>query len=291
MQISFVISLLASLVLLGWWATVNIAMLPNIALHPQMLPTEPRYPRISQVYESPPRYLFFNGDNSYGSLPASSILNVNQFSIAFWVRSDGPPHQSFDRPIEMLEWKKNSTGVPIAYGWAFDAGNIAKVGNNKLRFTVGNNLGNLSTTLPVTIPSTTWTHIVGTFDGTRLKLYQNGVLGSASPKFAGLYSRPITPMPIQLAHGWLPKHYWTGDLSDIRIYNRAVSTQEVRTIFQGNTISSGLIGHWKLDEGSGNKILDSSGYGNNGIIHNATWKISSSAISANATTSTTAAMP
>lgn len=227
------------------------------------------------------RYLFFNGNNSYGSLPASSVLNVNQFSVAFWVKSDGPPHHSFDRPIEMLQWKKNSTGKPIAYGWAFDAGNITKIGNNKLRFTVGNTLGNLYTTSPVTISTinsthNVWTHIVGTFDGTRLKLYQNGVLGSASPKFAGLYSRPITPMPIQLAHGWLPKHYWTGDLSDISIYNRALSMQDVRTIFQGNVISNGLIGHWKLDEGSGNKVLDSSGHGNNGIVHNAVWKMSPS---------------
>jgi hypothetical protein len=35
--------------------------------------------------------------------------------------------------------------------------------------------------------------------------------------------------------------------------------------------SSGLIGYWKLDEGSGNVVMDSSGYGNNGTIYGATW--------------------
>ena len=35
--------------------------------------------------------------------------------------------------------------------------------------------------------------------------------------------------------------------------------------------TSGLVAHWKLDEGSGNMIIDSSENGNNGTIYGATW--------------------
>ncbi len=171
----------------------------------------------------------------------------------------------------MLQWIKNSAGVFIPYGWAFDAGNQSKIGIDKLRFTVGNTLGNLFITDPVTLSRTSWTHIVGTFDGTTLKKYQNSVAVGAFP-FKGGYSYHIIPLPIQLAIGWLPHHYWTGDLSDVRIYGRPLSQLEINSIFHGQEIFNGLIGWWKLNEGSGNSIVDSSGSGNNGTIHNVRWK-------------------
>jgi len=36
-------------------------------------------------------------------------------------------------------------------------------------------------------------------------------------------------------------------------------------------VSAGLVGFWKLDENSGVSAVDSSGYGNNGILVGATW--------------------
>ncbi len=41
--------------------------------------------------------------------------------------------------------------------------------------------------------------------------------------------------------------------------------------FHRGIYPSGLIGYWKLDEGSGNIALDSSGEGNNGLIYGAAW--------------------
>src|SRR5215831_14150350 len=142
----------------------------------------------------PVHYLFFNGNDGYGLIPANEKLNVRQFSIAFWTKSDGPPHSSFDRPIEMLRWISTS-GIKIPYGWAFDAGDQSQIGIDKLRFTVGNTLGYLYITNTDTVPRNTWTHIVGTFDGKTLKLYQNVALVSEFP-FSGSYSYPNPPLPI-----------------------------------------------------------------------------------------------
>ena len=36
-------------------------------------------------------------------------------------------------------------------------------------------------------------------------------------------------------------------------------------------ITKGLVAHWKLDEGSGNIVEDSSNYGNSGTVYGATW--------------------
>ncbi|MDQ6863528.1 MAG: LamG domain-containing protein [Thermoproteota archaeon] len=275
-RISFIISIVISLALLGWWAAVNMAMLSAIILPPHNFISQTQ-PRLHIKLSIPPasykpiHYLFFGGKGSYGLIPAKQNLNVRQFSITFWAKSDGPIHGSFDRPIEILQWVRNYAGVPIAYGWGFDAGDQDKIGIDKLRFTVGNTLGNLFSAGPVSLSRASWTHIAGTFDGTSLNVYQNGVLIDAFP-FKGSYSYPATALPIQLATGWLPHHYWAGDLSDIQIYGRPLSRFEISSIFNGQNETNGLIAHWALNEGSGILMHDSSGHNNNGVIHNGLWR-------------------
>jgi hypothetical protein len=53
--------------------------------------------------------------------------------------------------------------------------------------------------------------------------------------------------------------------------NSPVPNQESRTFFwtiSGNITEPGLVGHWKMNEGSGSKLIDSSGNGNNATIMN-----------------------
>jgi hypothetical protein len=264
--------------IIAWWAAIiclaGVGLWATIAIHPvpeRTITGLVANPVTPTTYK-PVHYLFFNGNASWGYIPAKQNLNVRQFSISFWAKSDEPNHGSFDRPIETLQWIRNSAGVFILHGWAFDAGNQIKIGIDKLRFTVANTHSNLFGTNAVTVPRNSWTNIVGTFDGTTLNLYQNGALVDAFP-FSGPYSYSLTPLPIRFAFGFgQPTHYWTGDLSDIRIYGRSLSSPEINSIFHVRDISDGLIGNWKLNEGSGSSIIDSSGRGNNGIVHNPTWR-------------------
>ncbi|MCH6236131.1 LamG-like jellyroll fold domain-containing protein [Cognataquiflexum rubidum] len=53
--------------------------------------------------------------------------------------------------------------------------------------------------------------------------------------------------------------------------NSPVPNQESRTFYwtiSGNVTENGLVGHWKMNEGSGAKLIDSSGNGNNATIMN-----------------------
>lgn len=55
--------------------------------------------------------------------------------------------------------------------------------------------------------------------------------------------------------------------------NSPVPNQETRTFYwtvSGNVTEPGLVGHWKMNEGSGSKLIDSSGNGNNATILNST---------------------
>jgi hypothetical protein len=51
-----------------------------------------------------------------------------------------------------------------------------------------------------------------------------------------------------------------GDLDELRIYNRPLSAQEIADL-------SGLVGHWKFDEGAGTTFADSSGASRNGAFN------------------------
>jgi hypothetical protein len=59
-----------------------------------------------------------------------------------------------------------------------------------------------------------------------------------------------------------------GLIDEVRIYNRALSEEEIRYLYNRGA----PIAHWKFDEGEGNIAYDSSGNGNNGtLINGPTW--------------------
>ena len=62
-------------------------------------------------------------------------------------------------------------------------------------------------------------------------------------------------------------------VSDYRIWNTVRTRQEIkvyrRVELSGN--ETGLVGYWKIDEGTGNLVSDYSQYLNSGNINGATW--------------------
>jgi hypothetical protein len=87
------------------------------------------------------------------------------------------------------------------------------------------------------LPSVGWYHIVGTYDGTNLKLYVNNVLtqtqaSATTPGFGG--------GEIRLMRRWDTGDYWGGYLAIARVYKRALSADEVNTNYQVNKARFGL---------------------------------------------------
>lgn len=143
----------------------------------------------------------------------------------------------------------------------------------------------------------TWMHVVATFDGSSSVIYVNGVSDNSAgygPTKIRANSNPLTIG----ARGTI--YRWEGDLDDVRVYNRAVSRSEAASLFSGDLsgtvnkpsatppstspsspspaptgspapsipqdVSKGLVGFWKMDEGSGRTLMDHSGNKNNASI-------------------------
>ena len=71
-----------------------------------------------------------------------------------------------------------------------------------------------------------WTPVLQTWDGKTLKLYMNGVM-DAQTKVAGPLATGDSPVII----GKLGVYAFKGSMDDVRIYNRALSDDEVKALY------------------------------------------------------------
>ncbi len=118
-----------------------------------------------------------------------------------------------------------------------------------------------------------WHHVAGTFSGTAIRVYVDGIL-DAEATFA--------PTTIALSRndlrigfdGGSERSPFKGAIDEVRIWNVAKSTEEIQA-HSGQCLSGqelGLVGYWRFDEGSGTSTADLTGHGNNGtLLNGAAW--------------------
>ena len=132
-----------------------------------------------------------------------------------------------------------------------------------MHFFVSNSSGKSTSSKNIPISDSNFTHIVGTFDGSSIKIYKNGDFFQ-NIKFNGNYSPdPRLPLHLGSASYCSSCEMWAGDIDDIRLYNKTITESEVKSlsfINSTNSVLDGLVGYWKLD---GN-LDDKSTYNNHG---------------------------
>jgi glucose/arabinose dehydrogenase/PKD repeat protein len=77
-----------------------------------------------------------------------------------------------------------------------------------------------------TLPTNVWTHVAGTYDGTTLRLYLNGVEVASTA-----VSEPIAPStgPVRIGGNSIWGEYFQGRIDEVRIYDRALTPAEIQT--------------------------------------------------------------
>ncbi len=112
------------------------------------------------------------------------------------------------------------------------------------------------------VPETgAWKHAVAVVDASgNAKLFSNGQVVASG--YVGL-PRDVARTQNNISETTFG-HTLDGHLFDVRLYNRALNDAEVSELY-------GLVGHWKMDEGSGGTTADSSGYDNDATINGANW--------------------
>ena len=106
--------------------------------------------------------------------------------------------------------------------------------DNRFRFYIAAGTQVASTTI---IQNGVWYHVVGTWDSTiGLKLYVNGVLEGENPT---LLTRSQSGQHLEIGHQpFFQGRFFNGRIDEARVYNRALTTQEVQSIY--NSGSGGI---------------------------------------------------
>jgi len=171
--------------------------------------------------------LSFDGINDYVRTPGSSSLAIseNAITISAWVNYlNTNTHQIFiAKPYKegshvspyfsysMHGLFVNSTQIRPRF-WLAIGGTAKSVSSSEL------------------LNSQTWYHLTGVYNGSTMKIYINGVeRGSVS--VSGNITSYTTPLLIG-ANGGFTECY-KGSIDDVRIYNRALSNQEVQDLYTG----------------------------------------------------------
>jgi Concanavalin A-like lectin/glucanases superfamily/Secretion system C-terminal sorting domain len=185
--------------------------------------------------------------------------------------------------ITVEAWVKlNSlTDIPTIIGnedWSNgEAGYILRVDNyvniNTPQFQVGTNNNWQSASAPSgSIPLDTWTHVAGTFDGSAIRVFINGVEEGYTP-----HDGSIIPSTIDIRIGSHWNSYvdrmWNGVIDEVRIWNVAHSEEEIfsNMIIPLTGVEPGLVALWRFESGSGNEAIDFTGNGHTGLINGAEW--------------------
>jgi glucose/arabinose dehydrogenase len=172
----------------------------------------------------------------------SPELNPKQFSISFWMQST---------TIEPYGHIVSHSNRAQTSGWQFD---VFRSGGDQpdsevatLRFGVFNSNGTLFSPAQIQLPKETFTLITGTFDGSTVRLYMDGLLVGET-EFVGEYNAdPGLPLRIGSAAYCSSCNRWAGIIDELRIYDRTLSEDEIKRLFDMADVPFGLISHWKFE--------------------------------------------
>jgi len=207
--------------------------------------------------------LSFDGVNDFVEVSGPALTNL---TMCAWVLSNNP----------------DGTGNPDGLSNIVGGSGIlyyASVYSSKFQVYDGGNWRSGTTIFSAGV----WYYTCLTFQGAtkELKLYTNGNLEYSASGW-GTYSNGSISV---LGRHTGAVRYLNGKLDEVRIYNRALSAEEIKRLYrqtspqmnasQANKLRQGLVGMWTFDgnDMSGNTAIDRSGNGNNGTLTNGPKKV------------------
>lgn len=216
--------------------------------------------KVGQAFQFPA-----NGSSEV-DVPDSPSLNfTNALTVEAWVNPSTPNTSVSFTPIVD---KGFNNGSPNTYLLNFDPA------TRKVAFVIGSGgAGNATVATSVNpIPLNTYTYVVGTYDGTTVRLYINGVLDASQAGTISSLAPSGTGLAIGRSAGFFNTFY--GAIDEVSLYNRTLSASEIQAIFNSGTAGkckptatvspSGQVA-WLAGDGNPNDI---SGNGNNGTLQN-----------------------
>ena len=217
--------------------------------------------------------LDFDGSNDFVDIgnALADISPIVNFTVEFWIKPDNV--SSVDFPLILKSGGSEDEEDN-------DSFNIKLLDDDIfIQYEHGAAAQNISfTTGDFSVSANTWQHIavVRSADTDDVRIYKNGtlvetessVLSDKDPTGADSAEQKL-----YLGRNFANSKFYDGEMAHVRIWNVARNaTQIARNYLRSvDNTATGLVGYWKLNEGTGTTVLDSSSNSNSGTINGATF--------------------
>ncbi len=201
--------------------------------------------------------LQFDGANGYVQVAHTNDLDSYPFTATAWFRTTNSAN--------IIQ------GIASKYADASGNGWVLVIQNNHLRgfYYRNNSLSDfaIDATSTATVADGSWHHAALTVDSSGGKLFLDGAVVGQSA-WTGAAGAASTTQPLQIGRYYTGAQRFQGDIDEVTVWNRALSTNEVVT-FKNLPLAgteSGLTACWRLDDASGTTAADAAGNGHAGTL-------------------------
>jgi len=176
--------------------------------------------------------LSLTGSN-YQDVPSSSSLQLKQFSVAAWFRTTMNIGSESAFIVNKGGLGSDQSGYNLNYGIWMDSQERIVAG---FETTAGTNIFVNS---PSSYNDGNWHYVVATFAGsnTALKLYIDDQLVASTTTSASPDNTGTQPVRIG-ANSFAVNQYFVGNIDEVRVWGRAITSTEVSNAFQQGTVDT-----------------------------------------------------
>src|ERR1039458_4050789 len=167
-----------------------------------------------------------DGVSNWVDIPSSDLLNpTGPFSVECWIKAS--PQQNFQQVLIV----DKSHGFIDGTGWGLQT---VQSGNACFFYGVGGTASTNDFPIVVTANSVLddqWHHLAGTWTGTQLQIYEDGVLQGTLNQ---TYIPSNNSRDAEIGRSWgggTPIRFFHGLIDEVTYYNRSLSSNEVTAIF------------------------------------------------------------
>jgi len=186
----------------------------------------------------------FDGVDDYANIGNdinNKILASNEFTFSIWSNP-----KSFIGTTNSL-FRGGSTGANSIYLYLKDTNQIIYG-----LWTDGTGSDETSITLPSGIALNDWALYTMVYDGSNLIFYKNGAYENQITKTGNI---ELDTQDFFLASRGGGSHWFNGSLDDVRIYDRALTTEEIADIYANNSLANDVrqsnANRFNFEEGTG----------------------------------------
>ena len=213
--------------------------------------------------------LDFDGsdDNiNFGNILSTPFVN---FTVEFWCKADAIGGGVV---IQLSAGSGEDEEENVSFNVNLQSG-----GEFQLFYEYGSGSNESNTTSSFDLSADTWTHVAVVRDDSsgEAYFYKNGALVETETASNDPTGGTSADADLTIGNNFANNNGYNGELAHVRVWNTARTADEISYYYNRlvDSTHTGLVSYWKLDEGTGTSVADSSSNSNSGTITGAAWSI------------------